>query len=334
MNADEGPVEVYYDLTGFRAALRAPDRAPLQYFDGFHDRCDGGGLLTPLPILEVDPPVPPSAAEWSVDVEGRTVSVARTADGYTVWSGTAGRFYIWSAARRLLRDLWLTEAARRSPLAFVHASAVDDGRHLVLFVGDKRAGKTTMMLDATLRHGWRLVSNDTLMIFKTPLGHAVTGLPTYVGIRRDVVHRFDRPLRERISGDAANEGTLRHWLTTPVPRGREDKLYVSHGVFGKPVSASIPLAERAVTVVAVGFAEGEPADPVDLDADLSDFLRANHKPTGISLLEVFGAGKPFGGDLDCVHALAQDARFLAYRHRGDAGPALREAATVRLSECR
>jgi hypothetical protein len=319
---DAGSIEVHYAMNEFVAALRVADEAPLQYFDGFHDRHSDRSAVS-LPTLEIEPSPVPSACAWHADVEGQPICIAATSTGYAVWSATASRFYVWSAARRLLRDLWLDARLRRSPLAFVHASTVDDGRNLVLFVGDKRAGKTTLMLDATLNRGWRIVSNDTLVIFESEQGYAVTGLPTYIGIRRDVVDRFGTLLRDRIRDDPANLGSYTHWRTTPVPAGREDKLYLSHGVISRPVFPAIPLSQRTVTVAAVSFAaEAATAGIRWQDGDLPDFLHANRKPVSFSLDAVTHQREPVGTDPLCLRQLARGARFAVYRHHGDSTPVL------------
>jgi hypothetical protein len=328
-----GSIEAHYAMNEFVAALLVADEAPLQYFDGFHDRHEGRIAMSPppmsLPTLEIEPSRPASAAGthagcgWHAEVEGRPVCIAATPGGYAVWSATASRFYVWSAARRLLRDLWLDARLRRSPLAFVHASTVDDGQNLVLFVGDKRAGKTTLMLDAALHHGWRVVSNDTLVVFEGEQGYAVTGVPTYAGIRRDVADRFGSLLRARIQDDPANLGSYTHWQTSPVPAGREDKLYLSYGALSQPAFPAIPLSQRTVTVVAVGFAgKTERARLRRQDEDLLTFLDANRKPFRFSLDVVARPPMPVCTDPLCLRQLAQGARFAVYRHDGDSSPVL------------
>ena len=328
MAENAGPIEAHYAMNEFVAALRVADEAPLQYFDGFHDRHDGR-IAASLPTLEIEPSRPASAPAshagcgWHADVEGTQICIAATPGGYAVWSATASRFYVWSAARRLLRDLWLEARLRRSPLAFVHASTVDDGHNLVLFVGSKRAGKTTLMLDAALHHGWRVVSNDTLVVFEGEQGYAVTGVPTCAGIRRDVADRFGSLLRARIHDDPANLGSYRHWQTSPVPADREDKLYLSYGAISRPVFPAIPLSQRTVTVVAVGFA-GEPgqAGLQRQDGDLLAFLDANRKPFRFSLDVVVRPPRPVRTDPLCLRQLAQGARAAVYWHQGDSSPVL------------
>jgi hypothetical protein len=326
--SNAGLIEAQYAMNEFAATLRVVDEHALQYFDGFHDRHDASLAALSLPVLEIEPACPPSApgshagCGWHADVEGQPVCVAATPAGYAVWSATASRFYVWSAARRLLRDLWLDARLRRSPVAFVHASTVDDGDNLVLFVGDKRAGKTTLMLDATLRHGWRIVSNDTLLVYEAEQGYAVTGVPTYAGIRRDVADRFGALLRARIDGDPANLGSYRHWQTTPVPAGREDKLYLSYGAISRPVFPAIPLSQRTVTVVAIGFAPRAGEAGLRQGEDPLALLSANRKQFRFSLDVLARPQGPVDTDPSCLRRLARSARAASFAHHGDSSPVL------------
>ena len=78
-----GPIEAHYAMNEFVAALRVADEAPLQYFDGFHDRHDGR-IAASLPTLEIEPSRPASAPAshagcgWHADVEGTQICIAAT----------------------------------------------------------------------------------------------------------------------------------------------------------------------------------------------------------------------------------------------------------------
>lgn len=308
---DAGRIECHFAMNEFRVLVRARDEAPLSYLDGFLDRTAAGP--DSLPVLDIEPDDPPVTGQWCMDVDTQLVDVAPFERGYQVWSRTADRFCVWAAARRLMRDLWLRERLARSAVDFVHASALEDGRRLVLFVGDKRGGKTSLMLDGALRHGWRLVSNDCVVLFTTDRGATACGLPTYVGIRADVADRFVDRIRAGIHDDA-NLDSFTGWQQAPRTGG-EDKLYLSHGAISRPVLPTIPLAERDVTVVAVSFARpGEPVSLRPLDDDPVRFLAANRKPATFIVDDL---AVPLGTGGDLLGRLAAHARFLSYRHAGD-----------------
>jgi hypothetical protein len=302
-------------MNEFTAVVRVRDDAPLGYLDGFLDRTSGG---SDLPVLDIEPATPPGPARWRLDVESEPVDIAPSADGYAVWSETASRFHIWTAARRLLRDLWLRRRVERGAPGLVHASAVDDGRRLVVFVGDKRGGKTSLMLDGVLRHGWRLVANDCLVVFPGEDGVTACGLPTYAGIRADVADRFIDELRVSVRDDA-NLDYFRQWERAPRTGG-EDKLFLSYGAFSRPVFPSLPLADRDITIVAVSFAAaGAPVSVGPLDEDPLRFLTANQKRLGFAVSDL---AVELGDGAGQLAELAARARFLSFRHAGDVSPVL------------
>jgi hypothetical protein len=146
------------------------------------------------------------------------------------------------------------------------------------------------------------------------------GMPTYVGIRRDVAERFDGLLRARIADDPANQESYRYWRRGPAPADREDKLYLSPGALSRPAFATIPLAERQVTVAAVGFASTAGTAGIHPHpGDLMAFLTANHKSTGVGPpgLRASVASNPRS-----LGPLAATAAFVGYRHVGEVGPLL------------
>jgi hypothetical protein len=316
-------IERHYALNEFRATVRVADEAPLEYLDGFLDRDDPGRTAVALPRLDIEPAVPPRRSDWPIDVEDRRVWAGPTADGYAVWSVEGDRYHAWTAARRLLRDLWLVRRRDTSPLAFLHASAVDDGRNLVAFIGDKRAGKTSLMLDATLRRGWRLVTNDCLIVFAGDAGWTASGMPTYVGIRSDVADRYDGLLRAGIAGDAANGAAYTRWRSGGLPAESESKLYLSQGAISRPALATVPLADRTVTVAAIGFAgPGRPTAVRVLDRDPVAFLRANLKSVAFMDDRIRRSHGALDTDPRSLARLTSIARFVYFRHTGDSRPLL------------
>src|SRR2546425_1816172 len=164
--SSEGPSavskhSVSYRLDRYVARLDLLDEDATAYFDSFLDRVTEDDDLQSLG--------PRFAIETSIDAAGAivahgTIAVGDANGSRHLWSLGATRFHVWRAGRRLIRDLWLTRLLADGPVAFVHGSVVDDGRHLVVFLGEKYSGKTTLLLDAALSHGWSLVTNDCLVL--------------------------------------------------------------------------------------------------------------------------------------------------------------------------
>ena len=160
--------------------------------------------------------------------------------------------------RKLVREIWLARQAPNGDYWYLHASAVDNGCHVIVFVGDKRDGKTTMMLDAVAGHGYRLLTNDGLLFVRSGPDLVMAPLPTLARIRGDVVTRFlpflsTRPL------DPFNARQLHRWRS--AGRGA---LFLTFGALGRKFAA-VRVSERRVTVVGVRFGpRGAPPTLADL----------------------------------------------------------------------
>ena len=117
---------------------------------------------------------------WRFDVEVGTpegaMSINRCGVGYLVDSG-ARRVRLRAAdpmnaaitARKCIREA-LIDFCEQRRYAMLHASAMADHGRVIIVVGDRGSGKTTLALKAALAHGMRYLSNDHLMIFRTAHG--------------------------------------------------------------------------------------------------------------------------------------------------------------------
>lgn len=84
---------------------------------------------------------------------------------------------------RVVRELAMLQALHRGDLVIHGAAAVHRGRTIVI-AGQKRSGKTTMLLDRLRRTQTQYLSNDRVLV-GTSEESLVYGLPTIVRIRED-----------------------------------------------------------------------------------------------------------------------------------------------------
>ena len=81
--------------------------------------------------------------------------------------------------RRALRTIYL-KALSCHPWAMLHASAFYRQGHMIILVGDKMVGKTTLALQAVLSHGYGLISNDHLILINKNNSIEMTTYPTVI----------------------------------------------------------------------------------------------------------------------------------------------------------
>jgi hypothetical protein len=208
-------------------------------------------FLDPSPAQDDGPPL--ATITVTLDVVGApaathgTVAVAATGDQLLVGRRSPDvaldRGELLGVLRKVVREVWLARSAPDGDYFYLHASAVDDGDRVVVFTGDKRAGKTTMMLDAVAYHGHRLLTNDGLLFVRSGADLVLAPLPTLAKIRGDVVSRYlpyltGRPL------DPFNAAQLDAW--------HDGTLFLTFGALGRRFAA-VPMAKRHVVIAGVRF---------------------------------------------------------------------------------
>jgi HPr kinase/phosphorylase len=184
-------------------------------------------------------------------------------DGSVVLAGDSrhGRIFVM----RVVRELASAHAASHGDLA-LHASAIAHGGRAYVFVGPKRAGKSTLLAYA-LGQGARLVANDRVIVELAALPIA-RGMPTIVAFRPDIFPWFPG-LAERIAGAPAPLGPAQLAAalgTTTIAEAPIARIFALAPERGDDFA----IAERATTLELVArgtqaarFARPEPAPLAD-----------------------------------------------------------------------
>ncbi|MBI3767950.1 MAG: hypothetical protein HY271_05560 [Deltaproteobacteria bacterium] len=153
-------------------------------------------------------------ALWHEDADGRLlhdagaqafVRIAARQGGIEIVAPT-DHARVRISLMRVIRELAMLQSLHRGDL-FIHAAAgVLRGRAVVI-AGQKRAGKTTMLLDLLRRGEVQYLSNDRIMVDTSADPPVVRGMPTIVKVRAESL-RFVPSLTEPAPGDPQ-----RHYLT-------------------------------------------------------------------------------------------------------------------------
>jgi hypothetical protein len=146
-------------------------------------------------------------ALWHEDADGRLLHDAR-AHAFVRIAARRGGIEIVAptdharvriSLMRVIRELAMLQSLHRGDL-FIHAAAGVFRDRAVVIAGQKRAGKTTMLLDLLRRGQMQYLSNDRIMVDLSPNPPVVRGIPTIVKIRADSL-RFVPSLTEPAPGD-------------------------------------------------------------------------------------------------------------------------------------
>jgi hypothetical protein len=101
------------------------------------------------------------------------------------------------ALMRVVRELAMLHARRAGHLLF-HAAALAAGGRGIALLGDKHAGKTTLLLHLLRVPGTRFVANDRTLVTRDGSGGRLVGLPSIVALRPGTLAFFPE-LRRRLA---------------------------------------------------------------------------------------------------------------------------------------
>jgi len=232
--------------------------------------------------------------------------------------------------RKAIREVLLDycEAHRYTML---HASAVADDDRVVIVVGDKGSGKTTLALGAALTGGYQYLSNDHLILYRNPNGLVVTSLPTPIPVKIGTYFDYADRLGQPWENEDVNLDEFR--LMPPRQRyGHDRRLLYTYRSLGQANPLHTQLDDRQVVVVLARYApDGQPVTapvPVDnpaaalwphvrFDWVFDAVLNTHHLPRTERDRDTYAR--------DAVERLAElsaTSLVVQWRHHGELGPLL------------
>jgi hypothetical protein len=238
------------------------------------------------------------------------------------------------AARKLLRA-WRVTRDEDSGVGLLHAAAFRHSEGTVVLLGPPHAGKTTLLLDAVLRHGVAGQANDALAVALPPPGAGLrarsANLPSIVGIRELTARTFATELRAASghrAGWAPRAGTTDYFYPEPFlgpPRGWQP-LDLNHGV----VLALTRFAPHGTP------AEVRPAGPDQVRQAVRQTLdswplRADIEPMAATV-DGLSWSRLTDRSMRLLDRLITHARLVEFDHHGCAGPLITHPASSRPQE--
>ncbi|WP_019632465.1 hypothetical protein [Actinomadura atramentaria] len=237
-----------------------------------------------------------------------------------------------TAVRKTVRDA-MTDWLDRRRYAMFHAAAVHRDGLLVILAGDAGAGKTTLALDAVLRHGFHFISNDHLIVYADPAGPnlAITSLPTRIPLKIRTCLDYEAALPEpnRTSTQPSLRARLDPYRTLPTDQvnaitTRVDFLY---STFRQPNPVTLDIHPAGTPKTAIVFPEFGPqwhTDPIptsDAATALAAHLRTDWVFDADCTPNHFASPKrtihQFTDDgRDLAQHLAENATALQMKHQG------------------
>jgi len=290
-----------YTLDRFRVEVTADDPSVLRYLAAFFERTPDRCGLPPAARLTVSGTAPATDAPALRTAHG--VTVTRNQDTVTVTGPRLRDRAI--TARKVVRALWL-ERLLAGEATILHASAAADARRVLIFTGASGAGKSSLMLDAVLRHGWQYLGDDRVALWERDGRLHLAPLPSVVRVRQGTA----RALGSRLPCAPPPEALL----PGPPEFPAEDEPGVVvflplRAVAAQPLPV-VCLAQRAATVVFTSLAPAHrPASLRPINAESAARLLAD-RVHGDRIAELTGCGLLPGWHLDPDHVGQATRRLL------------------------
>jgi hypothetical protein len=323
-------IQAAYRLGPVHAAVECGE-AVAAYLDGFYDRADdvpedawrfrcGDGPAPGIPVQRT-----PFGVGVQVDAERRAVHLhAASASGED----------LRITARKLIRAIFIRHCEERG-FTLLHASAFHGDGALIILAGDRGAGKTTLALDAVLRHGFTLLSNDHLVLHREGPRLVLTSVPTFVSVKVGTARALADVLPPHPELRAADLAALGAPGTAALRKNRS-AVYYSFGELGQPCLGRVELGPgappRRTWIVFPRFG-ATAAAPVPLQgagraaAALRGFVREDWVYDEDDAPTYFAAPRrtpaEFAADSRALcRALVEGATTLRWRHGGEVAPLL------------
>ena len=231
--------------------------------------------------------------------------------------------------RKAIREVLLVYCETHR-YTMLHASALADDQRMIIVVGDKGSGKTTLALNGALTMGYRYLSNDHLILYRRDRSLVVTSLPTPIPIKIGTYLDYEDQLGEPWENEGVDIEAFRR-----MPRrqryGYDSRLLFTFARLGQRNPLHTLLEQREVTVVLAGYGpDDRPGRPtpvtnpqaalwphVRFDWVFDPELNTHHLPRDEHSRDAYAQDSR-----DLLTDLAASARIVQWRHRGRLHPLL------------
>lgn len=218
----------------------------------------------------------------------------------------------------------------------LHASALADDKRVIIVVGDKGSGKTTLALGGALTAGHHYLSNDHLILYRDLDGLVVTSLPTPIPVKIGTYLDYAELLGQLWENEGVDIESIRR-----MPRhqryGHDQRLLFTYRSLGQANPLHTVLEHRQVVVVLASYAPAdqpagtpEPvADPmsalwphVRFDWVFDPALNTHHLPRAERDRDTYARDAR-----ELLAELAAGSVVVTRRHHGQVGPLLEWLST-------
>lgn len=222
-----------------------------------------------------------SPADWTVEGRLGTPDAGMPVNGYGV-GHTADRRArhaviiapdlrgLQITLRKALREALLEHCEARG-YTMLHASAVANHERVIIVVGDKGSGKTTLALNAFLtEEGYQYLSNDHLILYRGQDGPVITSVPTPLPVKIGTYLDYEAQLGTPWENEGVDIAAYRRMPRAERFRHGDVRLLFTYRGLGQDNPVHVGLAHREVVVVLARYADADGDEPVGAPTEVLD----------------------------------------------------------------
>ncbi|MEZ0073593.1 hypothetical protein [Planotetraspora sp. GP83] len=259
--------DALYGVGPVRVAVQTDYPPVLAHLGDFYSHADTGlpwwlvrgRLAEPSPGMRRDP----GGAGYRADVRERVLDIAARRPAT-----------LQRALRQAVREVMLAHCETRRHVV-VRAAAVRRRDLLLVFAGPAGTGKTTLALDAVVRHGFDYIADDHLILYRHEDeggGLVATGLPTTIPVGIGTYLGMEDVLPPPWDGRGVDVEPYRGW-PAEVRRLLRARVHYTFTSFGQPHPLMVRFGLGRVRVVVAQPDLGVEAGPVDEGCTAADLQR-------------------------------------------------------------
>ncbi|WP_043737184.1 MULTISPECIES: hypothetical protein [Nocardia] len=236
------------------------------------------------------------------------------------------------SARKAIREV-LVDYCEQRRYTMLHASAVADDDTVIIIVGDKGSGKTTLAMKAVLSQGMRYLSNDHLIVYPAEDGPApvtqlrLTSLPSPIPVKIGTYLDLEPQLPAPWDSGDVRVDAYRSVAREQLYR-LDHRIYYTFPRLGQQNPIVVDLHDRgcgpAVIVVLAGYRSGA-AGPVAVEEPIAALMPHVRRdwPFDPNLNQHYLPRRERGlfdyehDARNLVTALADRATVIGWHHSGD-----------------
>ena len=256
------------DLGRLSAQLKTNDKRVIDYLSHFYELSSSEDKILAsnwnIEVIYGQPGESMTLTPWNIGYETSATKKQVTLQGYNIED-------LNITARKTIREIQMIYCEQNKYI-MLHASALYRDDCVIIIVGDKGSGKTTLALNGIAYHHFQYLSNDHLILFPDNNSITLTSLPTLIPIKIGTYFNYKDFLPEPFENENVD---LQYYAKMPVKERyiQDVRLLYTYKQLKQKNPVYISLDNKKCIVVLASYESGDSLlQPEAVNDPLQDLL--------------------------------------------------------------